>query len=113
MVSAAALIQDHGVLGHVEGAIAQTLPYVHEHIREIPSVVDNIFRNVCAFAGGVLTHVNGGGFWCSAVKFHGATDGGRRSGINGRCRCSCNAGSRGRLRWSFLFLTTSQCENSQ
>src|SRR2546427_1482131 len=101
MVFAAALIERNGFFGNVERAVAQAFFDIDEDVGEVSAAGHHVFRHVGALAGGVLAHVNLGGLWGFAFKFHGAGDAGGRGGINrsGRGR---SAGSSGGL-VSFLF----------
>src|SRR5258708_183511 len=84
MIAAATLIEREGLLGDVEGAAAQALLDVNEDVREMTVRDDYILGDVCAFAGGILAHVNLRGLGGSAIEFHNADDRRGASGIN-RC----------------------------
>src|SRR5260370_34591417 len=82
MVLAAGLIGGGGFLGNIESAIAEALLTIHKPIRKVAAADDHVFSDVRALAGGILAHVNLGGFRGFAIELHGAADAGCRGGIN-------------------------------
>src|SRR5215472_10882189 len=58
VVPAAALVERDRVLGDVKSAPAEAFLHVDEDVGEMAAASHNIFGHVCAFAGGVLSHVD-------------------------------------------------------
>src|SRR5436853_7236273 len=83
MMTAAALVESDFVAGNIKGTISQAFFHVDENVGQFSVVHDNGLRLIVALAGGVLTHVDPGGFGSSATVGDSAAYFGHCALING------------------------------